>query len=313
MEVVHRGDGRGVPGEAPAHGEITEPASVPSYCRRVRQSWPSCPPTPAARRPCSRSRRSSSQRPTRSAGSIRTRAQCCSTTGSPGQLRAVVNTASITEIRTAAVSAAATKTLASNRDRAPPPVLGSGVQGRAHVDAMQTVLEDPIIRMLEPQSRARRGSRARNALAGRDHDRGGARRRRCRLHGNRCRRADRRAALAGSRDAHQRGRVVFRTGRHVSSARRWSPRRRLYVDRRESTFTESGDYRARSQTGIEPDHVVGELGELLAGMCEGAAPGEELTLFESSGHRRRGSRRRGALREPRTRAGAGISALKVKP
>ena len=31
------------------------------------------------------------------------------------------------------------------------------------------------------------------------------------------------------------------------------------------------------------DHIVGELGELLAGMVEGAHPDEELTVFKSMG------------------------------
>ena len=66
--------------------------------------------------------------------------------GVTGQLLAVLNASPVTEIRTAAVSAVATKLLARPGSRTVA-VLGSGVQGRSHVDAMQTVLEDPIVRI----------------------------------------------------------------------------------------------------------------------------------------------------------------------
>ena len=66
--------------------------------------------------------------------------------GVTGQLIAILNASPITEIRTAAVSGAATKLLARPGSRTVA-VLGSGVQGRSHVDAMQTVLDDPIIRI----------------------------------------------------------------------------------------------------------------------------------------------------------------------
>ena len=40
--------------------------------------------------------------------------------------------------------------------------------------------------------------------------------------------------------------------------------------------------RSRS-TGVGPDHIVGELGEVLAGMCEGRRSDDELTVFKSMG------------------------------
>ncbi|MGZ8687025.1 MAG: ornithine cyclodeaminase family protein, partial [Gaiellaceae bacterium] len=66
--------------------------------------------------------------------------------GETGQLIAILNASPVTEIRTAAVSGVATKLLARPGSRTVA-VLGSGVQGRSHVDAMQTVLDDPIIRI----------------------------------------------------------------------------------------------------------------------------------------------------------------------
>jgi ornithine cyclodeaminase len=58
----------------------------------------------------------------------------------------------------------------------------------------------------------------------------------------------------------------------------------LFVDRRESTLAESGDYlRAVEEAGIGPDHIRAELGELLVGTHPGRSSGEEITLFKSLG------------------------------
>jgi ornithine cyclodeaminase len=58
----------------------------------------------------------------------------------------------------------------------------------------------------------------------------------------------------------------------------------LFVDRRESTVNESGDYlRAVEERGIGPDHIRAELGELLAGLHPGRTSDGELTLFKSLG------------------------------
>ena len=59
--------------------------------------------------------------------------------GRTGLLRAVLNASAVTEIRTAAVSAVATKRLARPGARVVA-VLGSGVQGRSHVQAMQAIV-----------------------------------------------------------------------------------------------------------------------------------------------------------------------------
>jgi ornithine cyclodeaminase len=58
----------------------------------------------------------------------------------------------------------------------------------------------------------------------------------------------------------------------------------LFVDRRESTLNESGDYLAAVQeAGIGPEHIRGELGELLVGAEPGRRDDTELTLFKSLG------------------------------
>jgi len=59
---------------------------------------------------------------------------------------------------------------------------------------------------------------------------------------------------------------------------------RMYVDRRESTLNESGDFLlARDEGMIGDDHVVAELGEVLLGEAGGREKADEITLFESLG------------------------------
>jgi ornithine cyclodeaminase/alanine dehydrogenase-like protein (mu-crystallin family) len=202
--------------------------------------------------------------------------------GISGELLAIMNASPITEIRTAAVSGAATRALARKGSRTVA-VLGSGVQGRSHVDAMQTVLDDPIIRIwsrnpahaealaLETHSLVV-GSVA-EALDGADVV---------------C------TATAASEPIVERGWLA--PGAHVNAAgafpngtsRELSSETvaaaTLFVDRRESTFNESGDYLlAVEEQGIGPEHVVAELGEVVAGIHPGRRSDDELTVFKSMG------------------------------
>ena len=58
----------------------------------------------------------------------------------------------------------------------------------------------------------------------------------------------------------------------------------LFVDRRESTINESGDYLlALGEGAIAPDHIRAEIGELLIGTAQGRTSADEITLFKSLG------------------------------
>jgi ornithine cyclodeaminase len=58
----------------------------------------------------------------------------------------------------------------------------------------------------------------------------------------------------------------------------------LFVDRRESTLNEAGDFLIAQREGaIGPDHIRAELGELLLGTAEGRRSDDEITLFKSLG------------------------------
>jgi ornithine cyclodeaminase len=61
-------------------------------------------------------------------------------------------------------------------------------------------------------------------------------------------------------------------------------RSRLYVDRRESALKEPGDLLVPLKAGeITPDHIVGEIGEVLIGKAPGRTTDKEVTLFKSLG------------------------------
>lgn len=201
--------------------------------------------------------------------------------GETGELVAVLNASPVTEIRTAAVSAVATRALA-RPDAERVAILGAGVQARAHVHAMRAVLEDPEIRIWA------RKLEAAEKLA-----------------------AEVGAIVAPSPDAALFGAEVVCTttaatepviekrwlarGSHVNAVGACLPTIReldtetmahasLFVDRRESALQEAGDYvLAAAEGAIGPDHIKAELGEVLAGMHPGRERENELTVFESLG------------------------------
>ena len=202
--------------------------------------------------------------------------------GTNGKLIAVLNASPITEIRTAAVSGAATKVLARPASRIVA-ILGSGVQGRSHVDATQTVLDDPIIRIW-----SRNGDHA-EALALETHSLVAA---------------SIEEALAGADivctatstsdplvelewlapGTHINAAGAFPDGKSRELSTATVSASRFFVDRRESTLNEAGDYRvAAAEGGFGPEHIIGELGELLNGTVEGRRSADELTVFKSMG------------------------------
>ncbi|MCB0030191.1 MAG: hypothetical protein KDE28_19900, partial [Anaerolineales bacterium] len=58
----------------------------------------------------------------------------------------------------------------------------------------------------------------------------------------------------------------------------------LFVDRRESTVNEAGDFLFPKQEGaIDDDHILAEIGDLLTGAHPGRTSPDEITLFKSLG------------------------------
>jgi ornithine cyclodeaminase len=58
----------------------------------------------------------------------------------------------------------------------------------------------------------------------------------------------------------------------------------FYTDKRESAENEAFDYRDALEAGvIGPDHIRGEIGEVLIGTAPGRTSPDELTVFRSLG------------------------------
>jgi ornithine cyclodeaminase len=90
-------------------------------------------------------------------------------------------------------------------------------------------------------------------------------------------------------------RAWLKPGAHVTAAGSSIPTTReldtqtvvdatLFVDRRESTLNEAGDFLFPQREGaIGPEHIAAELGEVLVGAHPGRTSDEELTVFKSLG------------------------------
>ena len=201
--------------------------------------------------------------------------------GETGELRALLNASAVTEIRTAAVSGVATKLLARPGSRVVA-VIGAGVQGRSHIEAMRSVLDNPEIRLWS------RGAARAKALAGATGVMLAA------TAEEACATADVVCVCTSAREPVL-SLEMLAPGTHVNAVGSSIPTAReltselvaaasLFVDRRESTVNEAGDYLfAVEEAGIGPDHIRAELGELLEGVHPGRRADDELTVFKSLG------------------------------
>ena len=203
-----------------------------------------------------------------------------------GRLLAVVDASEITAIRTAAVSGLATRLLARERagDLA---ILGSGVQARTHLEAMAAVRSLDRVRVwsrtrAHAERFAERASLAvtteievvdsvEAAVSGADLV--------CTTT------SSSEPVLEG--DWLAPGVHVNAVGSSIAAARELDSaamvRGRLFVDRRESTLNEAGDFLIPKREGVLDDSaIVAELGELLGG-AEGRRSETEITIFKSLG------------------------------
>ncbi len=204
-----------------------------------------------------------------------------------GRLLAIMDASAVTAIRTAAVSGVATRLLACE-DASTLALLGSGVQAMTHLEAMR--LARPIARV---RVWSRNGERAAR-FAARATARFGvpvepAATAQLAVEG-----ADVVCTVTSAREPVLRGEWLA-PGAHVNAVGSSQPtareldseavrRARLFVDRRESTVNEAGDFLVPKHDGIiGDDHIVGEIGELLLGRVAGRRSADEVTLFKSLG------------------------------
>jgi ornithine cyclodeaminase/alanine dehydrogenase-like protein (mu-crystallin family) len=207
--------------------------------------------------------------------------------GVHGSLKAVVDASEVTAIRTAAVSGVATRLLA-REDAAELAILGSGVQARVHLEAMLQVRKIKRVRVWSPTPAH---VRAFAELEAKRHD----------------------VAIVAAGSAHgavegadiictttsartpvlqgawlEPGVHINAVGSSVKSTRELDgdamTKALLFVDRRESTLNEAGDFLlAKAEGKIGDDHIRGEIGDLLLGRVTGRVARDDITLFKSLG------------------------------
>ena len=209
---------------------------------------------------------------------------------STGEPRALLDAASLTAIRTAAVSALATRHMARD-DAHVLAILGSGVQARTHLDAISTVRDVREIRVWSrspERSRAfadsvvsaqqsvqlsvQRCDSARDAVRGADIV---------------CCVTASSVPLLASADLAD-GTHVNAVGAHNPATRELDgttiARSRFIVDSRDAALAESGELRLGVAEGAFAEaHVAGELGDVVTGRIAGRLNERELTVFKSLG------------------------------
>jgi ornithine cyclodeaminase len=204
-----------------------------------------------------------------------------------GRLLAMMDAGKITAIRTAAVSGVATRLLAAPNAEGLA-ILGCGVQAATHLEAMQVVRQIKTVRVW-----------SRNF----DHARGFAERESARraisieavesaqraVDG-----ADIICTVTSSTDPVLKGEWIA-PGTHINAVGSSVPfareldtaavvKSKLFVDRRESTLNEAGDFLFPKKEGaIDDDHILGEIGDILLEKVKGRQSSGDVTLFKSLG------------------------------
>jgi ornithine cyclodeaminase len=199
--------------------------------------------------------------------------------GETGQLLAIANASAITAIRTAAVSAVATKLLA-REDSSTLAILGAGVQARSHLEAIRLVRPIREVRVFSrTRAKAEQLENCRVVESAEEAVRG----------------ADIVVTVTNAREPIVRrewigaGTHINAVGSSIAAARELDSATvadaSLFVDRRESTVNESGDYLFALREGAinGPAHIRAELGEILTGKASGRTSASEITLFKSLG------------------------------
>ena len=177
----------------------------------------------------------------------------------------------ITEMRTGAVSAAATKLLA-RPEAAVLAILGSGVQAHSHLEALRRVRTLREVRVWSPRN-ARRFAERHGVTAAKSAEEA-------------VRGADVVVVATASKMPVLKGKWLA-PGTHINAVGACRPdwrelddvtlsRARIYVESRDAAMRESGDVIASGQ-------VPAEIGEVLSGTRRGRESPEQITLFKSVG------------------------------
>lgn len=204
-----------------------------------------------------------------------------------GALKAIVDAESITAMRTAAASAAATDILARS-DASRLAILGAGVQGRQHLRAIAQVRQLSVVTVWDLlPDRAATFAREASLETG--------------LTVTACATAAEAAAQAdiictvtpstepilNAADVKS-GTHINAVGACTADARELSgdlmAAGRLFVDWKPATIKEAGDYLLALKEGaVTEQHILGEVGSVMAGQLPGRTDPNDITIFEALG------------------------------
>ncbi len=195
--------------------------------------------------------------------------------GVTGEPRAIINAGGITAIRTAAVSGLATRLLA-REDSKTLAILGTGTQAASHLEAMHAVRPFERVLVWSSSGRALDGAESVGTAEEAVRD------------------ADVVCTVTSSAEP-----VLeygwLKPGVHINAVGSSIPSTReldtetmaaaaLFVDRRESTVNEAGDYLFPLREGaLDESHIRAEVGDVLIGAAEGRRSPAEVTVFKSLG------------------------------
>ena len=207
--------------------------------------------------------------------------------GETGVATAILDASAVTAVRTAAVTAVATRLLARGDARVLA-ILGAGTQARAHLRALAGVRDFAQVRVYAPtrahaQALVEEGGEARGefgvAVSAEEAVRD----------------ADVVVTVTSAREPVLRH-GWLKPGAHVNAVGASTLQTReldsetvaasaLFCDSRESLRNEAGEFARAVAEGAIPgeEHIRAELGEVLAGMAPGRRDDGELTLFRSLG------------------------------
>lgn len=186
-----------------------------------------------------------------------------------GEPLAIMDGRLITEVRTAASSAAATKALARD-DAKVLAILGAGVQARSHLEAMKLVRDFTEVRIWSRsfEKAAALGPAVRTSEEA-------------------VRGADVICTVTGATEPVLLG-AWLSPGAHINAVGACRPnsreldetavsRARLFVDSRAAARVEAGDVILNNGT------ILGEIGEVISGAAPGRTAPDQITLFKSLG------------------------------
>jgi alanine dehydrogenase len=204
-----------------------------------------------------------------------------------GKLIAVMDGSYITAIRTACVSAVATKALA-NPETPVLGILGAGVQARSHIQALSRVRKITRVKIYSPSGSSAAAIKkdlepktglAIEVVANPDEALRGA---------------DLVVTASTAKTPIVKA-AALKPGVHINAVGSHRPdmreidgdtvaRAKVVIDSREAIMAECGDILlAIKEKLIGSDHIYGEIGEVLAGSKAGRSSADEITLYKSVG------------------------------